>query len=92
MELGDLIKEHGLYDGLDEERGSLEVDIDTLNARLPGLLPDRDTILIGHLAHLVTTDLIIILRCRPSVLEKRLESRGWPLAKVRRTSRRKLWT
>lgn len=82
-ELGDLIKEHGLYDGRDEERGSLEVDTEVLNARLPALLPKGDVILLGHLAHLVTADLVIVLRCRPSILEKRLQSRGWPPAKVR---------
>jgi adenylate kinase len=83
IELGDLIKEQRLYDGMDEERGSLEVDTDALAERLPALLPDGDVILIGHLSHLVPTDLIVVLRCRPSVLEKRLEGRGWPEAKVR---------
>lgn len=82
-ELGDLIKEHGLYDGRDEERGSLEVDTEVLSARLPALLPKGDILLLGHLSHLVATDLVIVLRCRPSVLEKRLLSRGWPPAKVR---------
>ncbi len=82
-ELGDLIKEHGLYDGRDEERGSLEVDTEVLSARLPELLPKGDLLLLGHLSHLVANDLVIVLRCRPSVLEKRLLSRGWPPAKVR---------
>jgi adenylate kinase len=31
----------------------------------------------------VPTDLVVVLRCRPSVLEKRLLAREWPLAKVR---------
>jgi adenylate kinase len=83
IELGDLIKEHGLYDGRDEERDSLEVDTEVLNARLPALLPRGEAILLGHLSHLVTADLVIVLRCRPSVLEKRLQSRGWPAGKVR---------
>jgi adenylate kinase len=83
VELGDLIKEHGLYDGHDEERGSLEVDTEVLNARLPALLPKGEVFLLGHLSHLVAVDLVIVLRCRPSVLEKRLLGRGWPPAKVR---------
>jgi adenylate kinase len=83
VEIGDLIKEHGLHEGLDEERGSLEVDPEVLADRVPRLLPGGEVLLIGHLAHLVPVGLIIVLRCRPSVLEKRLESRGWPSAKVR---------
>ncbi|MGE5379300.1 MAG: adenylate kinase family protein [Candidatus Saccharibacteria bacterium] len=83
VELGDLIKEHGLHEGMDEQRGSLEVDVDVLSARLPELLPQGDVILIGHLSHLVPTDLVIVLRCRPSILEKRLRSRGWPIAKIK---------
>ncbi len=82
IELGDLIREHRLYDGLDEERGSLEVDPDLLAERLPALLPSGDVILVGHLSHLVPADLIVVLRCRPSVLVKRLGSRGWPGPKV----------
>jgi adenylate kinase len=83
IELGDLIKEHRLYEGTDEDRGSLEVDPDVLAGRVPGLLPAGDVLLVGHLSHLVPADLIIVLRCRPSVLEERLTVRGWPQAKTR---------
>lgn len=83
VELGDLVKQHGLHDGLDELRGSLEVDPEKLSAQLPKLLPKGDVILVGHLSHLVPTNLIVVLRCRPSVLEKRLQNRGWPIAKIK---------
>jgi adenylate kinase len=83
VEVGDLVKEHRLYDGEDEERGSLEVDPEVLAERVPALLPPGDVILIGHLSHLVRADLIVVLRCRPSVLEKRLLAREWPSTKVR---------
>lgn len=83
VELGDLIREHGLHEGVDEERGSLEVDADVLTDRVPALLPAGEVLLIGHLSHLVPSELVIVLRCRPSVLEKRLMGRGWADAKVR---------
>jgi len=82
VELGDLVREHGVYAGMDEERGSLEVDPEELAERVPSLLPDGDVMLIGHLSHCVDADLIVVLRCRPSVLRKRLETRGWAPAKV----------
>ncbi len=83
LELGDLVKEHRLYEAMDEERQSLEVDPEVLEERLPSLLPSGDFILVGHLSHLVPVDLVIVLRCRPSVMEQRLKARGWPEAKVR---------
>lgn len=83
IELGDFVKEHGLYDSYDAARGSYNVDPEVLDAALRGHLPEGIVFLIGHLAHLVTCDLIVVLRCRPSVLAKRLESRGWSAAKVR---------
>lgn len=83
VELGSIIKEHRLYEGRDEERDTLEVDPEVLRKRVPGLLPDGDVILIGHLSHLVDADIIVVLRCRPSVLERRLDIRGWGQLKVR---------
>ncbi len=37
----------------------------------------------GHLAHYLACDLILILRCRPDVLEGRLRARGYPERKIR---------
>lgn len=37
----------------------------------------------GHLAHLLPCDRVVVLRCRPDVLEKRLAARGYAEAKVR---------
>jgi adenylate kinase len=82
IEVGDFAREH-LECAVDPDRGSLEVDIDALDRELGKSLPPGDVLLVGHLSHLVTTDLIIVLRCRPSVLEERLKVRGWPEAKVR---------
>lgn len=83
IELGDFVKEHDLYDSYDEERGSYDVDPEVLDAALRMRLPGGTVFLMGHLSHLVTVDLIVVLRCRPSVLAKRLESRGWGVEKVR---------
>jgi adenylate kinase len=83
VEVGDLVLEHHLYEGVDRERDTLEVDPGLLAERVPGLMPSGDVVLIGHLSHLIPVDLIVVLRCRPSVLEDRLRSRGWPPAKVR---------
>ena len=36
----------------------------------------------GHLSHHLPVDAIIVLRCRPEVLSKRMRGRGWPRAKI----------
>lgn len=82
VELGDLIKEQHLYDGKDAERDTLEVDPDVLAEKVLPLLPEGDVVLVGHLSHLVPVDLVVVLRCRPSVLKDRLVSRGWRPLKV----------
>jgi adenylate kinase len=82
VELNQFAKESGLLGALDKKRKTREIDVRKLDA---ALLKERgdDVVLVGHLAHLLTTDLIVVLRTRPSVLRKRLESRGYPEPKVR---------
>lgn len=83
VEVSDIAKEKGLLIEKDLERDSYDIDIDELNDAMDGLREGSTTILIGHLSHLVDVDIVIVLRCLPSVLEKRLEKRGWSPKKVR---------
>ncbi len=39
-------------------------------------------IIEGHLSHLLNPDIIIILRCNPLILKKRLKNKGWPNEKI----------
>ncbi len=41
-----------------------------------------DGIVEGHLAHLLPCDRVVVLRCRPDVLRKRLMPRNYPAGKV----------
>ena len=82
IELGDLAKEKKLLEKLDRKRGTYEVDVKRLDKALADIADDKVTVLVGHLAHLVTSDMVIVLRCRPSVLAVRLRARGYPERKV----------
>jgi adenylate kinase len=82
IELTDFIKAHSLYDSFDEARESYDVDPEVLDKALKEVRTPGTTFLIGHLSHLVTTDMIIVLRCRPSVLVARLKERGWKETKI----------
>lgn len=66
--------------GMDEERASAIADIDGLSHYVDCL--SGNSILEGHVSHLLPVDVIIVLRASPAVLRKRLEARGWSPAKI----------
>lgn len=62
----------------DEARDTLIID----EERWVSGFPLTEGFVEGHLAHLLPCDRIIILRCRPDILEDRLKARGYPDAKI----------
>ncbi len=83
IELGDFVRDRRLFSSVDRKRGSLEVDTDDLDKALRSEIPQGTVLLVGHLSHFLTVDMIIVLRCRPSVLCERLEARGWSEKKIK---------
>ena len=81
-ELGDLAKEKNLFEKFDRKRGTYEVDVEKLDMAVGETDADRTTVLVGHMSHLITSDMVIVLRCRPSLLASRLRFRGYPENKV----------
>lgn len=63
----------------DPIRDTLVVDVERWAAEFT----TRDGFVEGHLAHYLPCDRIIILRCRPDVLQSRLNSRAYEIMKVR---------
>ncbi|HNX47379.1 MAG TPA: adenylate kinase family protein [Methanomassiliicoccales archaeon] len=82
LEVNDLAKRHGLLKSKDPTRDSYDLDLDELQEALEKE-SFSDGVLVGHLSHLLDVDQVIVLRCHPQVLAKRLETRKWPLAKIR---------
>ncbi len=73
VHLNEVIREEGLYERIDEDRDSVVVDLDAAS----DWLEDRDDVVIdSHLAHHFDADRVVVLRCRPDVLEERLIERG----------------
>jgi len=63
------------------ESGELVIDIDKMKKNV---LITKDSILEGHFAHeFDNIDKIIVLRCDPKILVKRLNKRGYSKEKVR---------
>ena len=83
LDLNELIKEEGLYIGIDEERDSLIADMDAVYDRVCEIAQGRagDLVIEGHLSHHVC-DLAIVLRASPYELERRLMARGYHEAKI----------
>ena len=75
VHLNDLVREAGLHEGADDERGSLLADLGAVRGRLDG----REGLLVeSHLAHHLDVDRVVVLRCRPDRLRERLLDRGEP--------------
>lgn len=66
---------------VDEERGTVAVDVDSLVDALEREVGD-DAVLDGHLSHHFPADLTVVLRCEPSELEGRLGEKGWDEDKI----------
>lgn len=75
VHLGEVIEAEGLADGYDPVRDTAVVDVE----RLAAALADRDDVLLeSHLAHRLPADRVVVLRCHPEELERRLRDRGVP--------------
>ncbi len=81
VDLDDVARKGGFVVGRDEARQTDEVDADALRDSLQ--IPAKVAFLRSHYAHRMDADLTVVLRCKPSVLRRRLQARGWPAAKVR---------
>ena len=74
--------------GVDEERGTTEIDIDRLIQDLEGgvrKLPDgsgKNVVVEGHLSHLLPVDVIIVLRTSTKELKIRLKKRTYSDEKI----------
>ena len=64
-----------------EEDGAAPIDLDKLIQKIDW--GDENSVLIdGHLSHLLPVDAIILIRCHPETLRKRLSERGYSQSKV----------
>lgn len=80
VHLNATIERHELYTETDEKRDSRVADLD----RIGEWLAERDpTVVESHLAHLFDTDRIVVLRCHPEQLYRRLKEREETEAKAK---------
>ena len=85
LHLNDAIRDNGLYESEDAERGSLVADMDALAEWVDDRVAASEApvvILESHLAHHLDADRVAVLRCAPEELESRLTERGDDAAKA----------
>jgi len=79
LHLNDLIEREGLFTEVDEARDSKVADLEAVRYWLEG---EDDVLVESHLAHLLDVDRVVVLRCAPEELERRLTERGEPAKKA----------
>ncbi|KAJ3760411.1 P-loop containing nucleoside triphosphate hydrolase protein [Lentinula raphanica] len=87
INVGDLVKEKGLFEDYDEEWQSYTVDEDKLLDELEPIIAEGGVILDWHTCEIFPErwpDLVVVLRCEHSQLWDRLEKRpvSYPLKKI----------
>lgn len=83
INVNEFAEENGCFEDFDPDAGSYNVDTDRLCELLQSHRNEKTIFMDGHLSHYVDCDAIIVLRCDPHILSKRLELRGYDKEKVR---------
>ena len=79
LDLNAFIRENGLLEDLDGPRDTYNVDIKKLKKKLAHVTSDFCD---GHLSHFLDCDMIVVIRCNPSILYERLKERGYSGSKI----------
>lgn len=82
--LNDIALQKDFIVGVDKKRDTTIIDIAAVDRYISKQIPGKDLVFIeGHAAHLLTSvRYVIILRCHPRILKKRLQQKGWKPSKI----------
>lgn len=85
IDLNKVAVEEGFIVGIDKERDSKIIDLDKLNDYVKNQYKTEKVVfLVGHVSHLLkNVDKVIVLRCHPDELRKRLSEKKWVEKKIR---------
>ncbi len=86
LNVGSLARERGFILGVDHERDSLILDDERISEEIRNLVSGKCLVVETISPRAVPKDLVIIavvIRCRPSILLKRLRARGYSPNKIR---------
>jgi len=81
----ELAEKNGFLGKIDSNDGAQPIDVEQLVSTLSeqwAQPPKDDTLIDGHLSHLLPVDAVVIIRCNPEVLQTRMQDRGWSKSKI----------
>lgn len=81
VRVNELVDEVGAAVGYDRGRKTKEVDVGKLAKAVAKM--EGDVLIEGHLSHFLGPDIAVVLRCSPTMLERRLRKKRWDERKVR---------
>jgi adenylate kinase len=87
IELGQVVKDQGFHYGEDSDRETLIINIEALQNYMVQQFQNSEKrfVIIGHFADIVSEEflaVLVVLRCHPVILTKRLSNRQWPVKKI----------
>lgn len=83
LELNQLAKKKNFIIGKDKKRKCQIIDLRKLNNYIKKNYKNKNVVLVGHYSHLLYSDLIIVLRCHPKILERRLKKKKYSKEKIK---------
>ncbi len=84
ISISSLVKAKKIKSYYDRKRRTFVVnERDIKNAIKRILRADKINIVEGHVAHIIKSDKVFVLRCSPPILIKRMRKKGWGAAKIR---------
>ncbi|MDK2372223.1 MAG: AAA family ATPase [Candidatus Korarchaeota archaeon] len=87
INVGDMAEERGYILGRDEERDTLILDDDGIQEEISKILRVEKCLIVETISPYAIPQenvvLVVVVRCRPSVLLERLKSRGYRSLKIR---------
>lgn len=85
LDINEIVLTENFVTAYDDTRKTSEVDLEALNKYMGECITSGDPVILeGHLAHLLSIiDQVIVLRCHPDELQRRLNDKGWSEAKIR---------
>ena len=85
VDLNKVAVEESFIAGVDKERDSKIIDLDKLNDYVKNRYKSKDVVfLVGHVSHLLKdVDKVIVLRCHPDELSRRLSEKKWVEKKIK---------
>ncbi|MEW6070181.1 MAG: AAA family ATPase [Candidatus Thermoplasmatota archaeon] len=82
VDLNAFAEEHRLIKGYDRARDCKIIDLKKLDYLINREFSCENIFLVSHFAHLLNNDLIIVLRCSPKELKKRLVKKRYDNKKL----------